>query len=192
MQYIFYATTPAKTPDTAPLHTNCSLTYGFITSVVFVLPKGCAGLVGAQLYKESCLVFPENQNVWFTGDDINQEFIEDIDCTDGIPYVDLVTYNSDTLYAHTIEVIFTIQQPIGQTATSGSSSGVTNNDVNPIGPSTSTYTCPDGTVVASAADCPNQPTTCPNGQHLENGICVNDVTPITSTEDIAAITEVLF
>lgn len=192
MQYIYYATIPANTPATTPLHTNCSLTYGIVTSVVFVLPKGCAGLVGVQLYKESTLVFPENQNVWFTGDAINQEFIEDIDCTDGIPYVDLVTYNVDTLYSHTIEVIFTIQQPIAQTTTSGVSTGVTNSDVNPIGNNTITYTCPDGTVVNDPADCPKQPTTCPKGQHLEAGKCVKDVTPVLPTEDIAAITEVLF
>ena len=177
MQYIYYATTPAKTTSASPVHTACSLTYGFITSIVYILPKGCAGLVGVQLYKESSLVFPYNPNVWFTGDDINQEFLEAIDCTDGIPYVDLVTYNLDTLYAHTIEVVFTVTQPSAQTTGGGSASSGGGSDITPIGPGPITYTCPDGTVVSDPSDCPKTPITCPDGQHLENGVCVNDVVP---------------
>lgn len=160
MQYIYYATTPAQTTAANPLHTNCALTYGYITSIVYILPKGCAGLVGVQLYKESSLVFPYNPNVWFTGDDINQEFLEDIDCTDGIPYIDLVTYNLDTLYAHTIEVVFTVTQPSQSITSSGSGSGSgSGGDITPIGPTPSpTYTCPDGSIVSDPADCPSTPT----------------------------------
>ena len=189
MQYIYYATTPAKTTAASPLHTACTLTYGYITSIVYVLPKGCAGLVGVQLYKESRLVFPYNPNVWFTGDDINQEFLEAIDCTDGIVNVDLVTYNLDALYAHTIEVVFTITPPSIQTSGGGSSSSGGGSDITPIGPVTPTYTCPDGTVVSDPADCPTTPITCPDGQHLENGVCVPNVVPPTPISVLTGIEE---
>jgi hypothetical protein len=127
MQYIYYATTPPNTPASNPLHTVCPLTFGYLTSVLFVIPKGCAGLVGIQLYQQSALFFPNNPSNWFTGDDLAQDFIEEVNLTQGLVNIDLVTYNLDTLYPHTIEVVFTITPPVvPSSGGQGGSSGETN------------------------------------------------------------------
>jgi hypothetical protein len=155
MQYIYYAVTPPKTTAANPLITDCPLTYGYLTSLVIILPKGCYGLLGLQLYQQSDLVFPANPNNWLTGDGLEQQFSEMIDLTSGRPNVQIATYNTDDTYTHTAEVIFSIQAPAaaasapsgGGAVIGGQTGGGGGGDISPLpdgGGGGGTITPPDG------------------------------------------------
>jgi hypothetical protein len=148
-QFIYYAPTPKNTSATNPILTQCALTYGTLSDIFITLPQGCKGLVGVQLYKESQLVFPANQNNWFTGDTVATHFEEAIDCTDGIITVVIATYNLDSQYSHTPFIVFTVEQPqVCPTAPSSTTSETEGEeggggDITPV-PVNPTPTCPDG------------------------------------------------
>ena len=170
MQYIYYASTPINTPIASPLVTDCALTNGFITNMLIVIPAGCVGLVGVQLQYASRQFFPINLNKWLTGDGLEVIFGENLDLTTGSRTVQLLTYNLDDTYQHTVEVVFTVEQMPSETTTQiGGGGGVevteitttiTNNDTNPLPPSNQ-YQCKDGSWVDDPSKCPETPTPSP-------------------------------
>lgn len=173
MQYIYYAITPPKTLASAPRLTTCALTYGIITDILFVYPKGCYGLVGLQILDHSELIFPANQNNWLTGDGLTQSFIEGIDLTNSDPTLVIQTYNTDDTYTHTIEVVFTIQPPTATSAPAGGgvSESQGSGDITPL---------PEPTPTPTPTPPAPTPIVCPTGYTLVNGVCVkNAPTPPT-------------
>ena len=180
MQYIYYVTTPAKTTSDKPLLTNCVLGYGVLTDCLFILPKGCAGLVGIRFFYQSELVFPTNQNNWLTGDALAERFIVDVAMLGGQTFVQVATYNSDDQYDHTIELVFTVLPPstlatvtesTGEGATiGGDGSEEGGGDISPL--PTVKVLCPDGSYADTLDECPK----------------VTPITPpVTTTLNIAEI-----
>lgn len=167
MQYVYYAQTPPSTSSKNPLVTTCALSYGYITSMLVVFPKGCAGLVGLQLYKASELFFPFNSNAWLIGDDLKENFGMLFPMLDENFNVQIATYNNDTLYSHTPYVVFTVEVPPSSPDTSMPTSAGGNyssgdqsqlpSDGGNGGTTTPSYTCPDGTVVDDPSKCPQTP-----------------------------------
>lgn len=168
MQYVYYAPTPANTSSKNPVITPCALGYGYITSLLVVFPKGCAGLVGLQLWKQTEQWFPFNQSAWLIGEDMKENFSSMFPMLDEIFTVQLVTYNTDTLYSHTPYVVFTVELPPSSPESSApttSEGSYTTGDQSQLpdggngnGNKTPTYTCPDGTIVDDPSKCPQTPT----------------------------------
>lgn len=78
------------------------LPIGRINRIWLEFPKGCAGLVGFQLWRGVHQIFPLPAGQWFKSDNavLNFAFTHDVDTEPH--YVELRAYNLDDTYPHTI------------------------------------------------------------------------------------------
>lgn len=101
-------TTPAATPSSSPQRVHWRLPAGILTTIRLRFPPGCMGLVGVRFRQGGLTLSPRTPSGWMIGDDeiIPQEVY--VELLPGWNDVVIETYNSDTLYPHTITAGFTV------------------------------------------------------------------------------------
>lgn len=102
MIYVKNIEIPKNTVKTAFINEYLWLQHGTIHQIDLVFPSGCAGLVGTRIKQGSHQVFPSNTGNWFTGDNINISFPENLNMTSPPYYLEIQAYNEDDRYPHTI------------------------------------------------------------------------------------------
>ena len=104
MIYTATVETAHSTLESNPKRTTLKLTKGMIYRVAFYFPPGPSGLVGVRVLHSHYQVWPNKPEEFFYGDNITIEF-EDTFLLSAPPFeLDIYTWNTDTAYAHTIQV----------------------------------------------------------------------------------------
>jgi hypothetical protein len=79
-----------------------NLPKGAIQRIWIEYPKGCAGLVGFQLWREARQIFPLPYGVWLRSDGITLSFAFTHEIVTNPFWVEIRAYNLDDTYQHTI------------------------------------------------------------------------------------------
>jgi hypothetical protein len=102
MFYEYRLTVPKNTPASSPRRQNVTLVPGTIVGIAVQVPKGCVGLVHAQVWEASHQLWPSNPEASIAGDGVVVEWEESYDL-DAEPYtLTLVAWNLDDSFAHTV------------------------------------------------------------------------------------------
>mgnify|MGYP001573842207 CR=1 FL=1 len=107
--YEFDITSPANTLQADPTEQLVSLNAGVITHVAVQIPRGCVGLVHAQIWRADFQVWPTNPEGDFQGDNVFIEWDEEYVLEDEPLDLRLIIWNLDDSYAHTITFRFALQ-----------------------------------------------------------------------------------
>ena len=102
MIYSYDITTPANTPESAPIVTLCRLPRGRAANVDVLFPPGCAGLAHIQIYRGLHQLWPGNAGASIVGDGITVSWVEDYMMLDEPLTLVAFTWNIDDTYPHTI------------------------------------------------------------------------------------------
>lgn len=100
--FFHYLTIPVNTAIENPLIYTMSLPLGMVKRLWVEFPKGCAGLAGVKIIRGVRQIFPLPDGVWLRSDNsvLNFAFSHAINQD---PFsVDIVGYNLDDTYPHTI------------------------------------------------------------------------------------------
>jgi len=85
-----------------PLTVNINLPIGVIHRVWVEFPKGCAGLVGVQIWRGPYQIFPLPEDTWLRSDNAVMNFALTHDMLKEPFTLTLKSYNEDDTYRHTI------------------------------------------------------------------------------------------
>jgi len=102
MFYEYRLTVPPNTPATAPVTQEIPLHPGRIVAMAVQLPRGCVGLVHAQILESLYIHWPSNPDSSFSGDATVIEWQESFDLDPTAPRLRLVGWNLDDTFSHTI------------------------------------------------------------------------------------------
>jgi hypothetical protein len=102
MFYEYRLTVPANTPADDPLTQEITLAPGRIIAMAVGLPRGCVGLVHAQVWHGLNIHWPSNPDSSISGDAVVVEWQESYDLDPTAPVLRLAAWNLDDSYAHTI------------------------------------------------------------------------------------------
>lgn len=102
LPFFHYLTIPKNTAIASYASYELTLPTGRINKIWVEFPKGCAGLVGFQMWRGEQQIFPLPSGVWLKSDNSVMNF-QLTHYIDTVPYeVDLRGYNLDDTYSHTI------------------------------------------------------------------------------------------
>jgi hypothetical protein len=102
MFYEYRLTVPANTLAAAPLIQDVALAPGRIVAFAVQLPRGCVGLVHAQIWEGLYIHWPSNPDSSFSGDAVVIEWQESHDLDATAPKLRLVAWNLDDTFPHTV------------------------------------------------------------------------------------------
>jgi hypothetical protein len=102
MFYEYRLTVPANTPDDSPLTQEVTLSPGRIIAMAVQLPRGCVGLVHAQIWRSLDIHWPSNPDSSFSGDAVVIEWQESYDLDPTAPRLVLAAWNLDDTFPHTV------------------------------------------------------------------------------------------
>jgi len=102
MFYEYRLTVPANTPAASPLVQEVALSPGRIIAMALQLPRGCVGLVHAQIWQSLDIHWPSNPDSSFSGDAVVIEWQESFDLDPTAPRLRLAAWNLDDSFDHTI------------------------------------------------------------------------------------------
>lgn len=107
MIYTASIKTNANTSKEAAKQTNIKITNGVITQVMILFPAGCVGLVNVQLFMGGHQFVPSTQGQVIKGDNVLITSPEFLEINDAPRIITVKTWNEDTIYDHTIEIMIT-------------------------------------------------------------------------------------
>jgi len=99
---------PNVLPETEQINI-LRLSRGIIRKVEIVFPRGCAGLVGVRIFRESVQVIPLNYPAWLDSDGETISINTEIDLSVNPYEVEVRGYNIDDTYPHTIRFRFELK-----------------------------------------------------------------------------------
>lgn len=99
-----YIAVPRNTTVANYLSYTMNLPKGAINRIWVEFPKGCAGLVGFQLWREARQIFPMPYGIWLKSDGATLSFAFTHEITTNPYFVELRVYNLDDTFPHTIWV----------------------------------------------------------------------------------------
>jgi len=111
MIFEYDLTVPKNTPKSSPKKKSFKLIYGIIHQLEVMFPTGCAGLVHCTIHEELHQVFPTNPDGNFKGDGtlIKGKVFHELALE---PYeLQLLAWNEDNTYDHTITVRLWLLKP---------------------------------------------------------------------------------
>lgn len=111
MFYDFSVPIPANTPESAPVLVTAALTAGVIHRLEIEFPAGCAGLVHVAIRQAIHQLWPGNDAGSFSSDDHVIAFDEHYVLEQPPLELELVGWNLDDTYAHTIPVRIGVLPP---------------------------------------------------------------------------------
>ena len=100
MIYELRVSIPANTAKSAAVDTDLFIHAGTVTQVSIEFPKGCAGLVHAQIFHWERQLWPTNTDSDFASDAAQIVFTEDYKVIDPPFMFTVREWNLDELYAH--------------------------------------------------------------------------------------------
>ena len=121
--YEFDVTSPAQTLQAAPTEVLAGLNAGVITRVAIQIPRGCVGLVHAQIWRGDFQVWPTNPDGNLKGDNAVIEWNDEYPMDDEPLDLRLRVWNDDDSYAHTLTFRFALL-PLDQAEARGASPGL--------------------------------------------------------------------
>lgn len=89
-----------STTQASPYTYNLTLPIGIIRRLTIEFPKGCAGLVGIQVYRGVTQVFPLPAGVWLKSDNSVLKFEFTHEMFTEPMFLELRAYNEDDTYFH--------------------------------------------------------------------------------------------
>jgi hypothetical protein len=102
MFYEYRLTVPANTPAATPLTREVVLAPGRIVAMAVQLPRGCVGLVHAQIWQGLDVHWPSNPDSSICGDAVVVEWQESFDLDPTAPRLRLAAWNLDDSFPHTV------------------------------------------------------------------------------------------
>ena len=108
MDYSFQVTTPPNTSKDDMVHTEMKITEGVITHVWMLHPRGCHGVAHATIDDGLSQIWPTNKDNDYAGNGEPIEFEENY-LMKSPAKLWLNTWNTSTLYPHTVYVHITVQ-----------------------------------------------------------------------------------
>jgi len=87
----------------------CRLTRGIVREISLTFPRGCAGLVGARIFRSTRQIVPQNPVEWITTDGETVDVKVDVDLSQEPYELEVWAYNEDEVYNHTLRVRFTVE-----------------------------------------------------------------------------------
>ncbi len=106
--YEFDVTSPANTLQAAPTEASANLNAGVVTHVGVQIPRGCVGLVHAQIWRADFQVWPTNPDGDFQGDDVVIEWNDEFAIEDEPTSLRLIVWNLDDSFPHTLTFRFAL------------------------------------------------------------------------------------
>lgn len=116
MIYQAEITVPPQTPKGAALKEELFLPKGTITRVSILFPAGCAALAHVIILHNERQVWPTSAGRSFVGDYMYMDFRESYELPDAWNRIQVVAWNEDDSYPHTI-VVWLECQPYEETWT---------------------------------------------------------------------------
>jgi len=116
--YVFNVSVPPNTAETRPVVVNAKLNPGIIHRVSILFPPGPAALTHLQIRRGNHQVWPSNPDSDFASDDEVISWEDNYPLDDEPLILQLVAWNQDDTYPHTITVRFGLL-PREQAPTSG-------------------------------------------------------------------------
>jgi len=107
MIYTASITTDANTSEENAKSTNIKITNGVITGIKILFPTGCVGLVNVQFFMGGHQFVPSTQGQSIKGDGVLIESPEFLEITDAPRIITIKTWNDDTVFDHTVEILIT-------------------------------------------------------------------------------------
>lgn len=105
LPFTLVSSTSKNTTIASPKLTSIILPLGRINYIWLNFPKGCAGLVGLQLWRGPNQIFPIPPGIWFTADGFFDKFgFTHVIFTEPFQLT-LKVYNLDDTYNHTVTCI---------------------------------------------------------------------------------------
>jgi hypothetical protein len=104
--YEFDVTSPAQTLESAPTELLAGLNTGVVTHVAVQIPRGCVGLVHAQIWRGDFQVWPTNPDGDIKGDNAIIDWDDEYAIDDAPTELRLRVWNDDDSYAHTLTFRF--------------------------------------------------------------------------------------
>ena len=111
MRYQKAVTAPSGTPVSQPVSDRLRLTVGTITAAYISFPAGCAGLVGARVFRGGHQLWPLMGASWLVTDDFTIKIDEALYLIDEPLDLVLEVYNTDTHYDHTVTLQLDLIEP---------------------------------------------------------------------------------
>lgn len=108
MFYAFAVTIPANTAAASPVREHVELVPGTIRKVDIQFPRGCVGLVHAQVHQEHHQLYPTNPGADFASDGFNIIWEDEHELVDGQSRLTLVAWNLDDTFPHTLTFRFAL------------------------------------------------------------------------------------
>jgi hypothetical protein len=102
MMYEYRLTVPPNTPAATPTVQTVTPAPGRIVAMAVQLPRGCVGLVHAQILTDLHVQWPSNPDADISGDGAIIAWQESYDLDPTAPRLRLVGWNLDDTWAHTI------------------------------------------------------------------------------------------
>lgn len=102
MFYEFHITTPRNTLESNPQLTELTLDLGVVTFVEMQFPRGCVGLLHAQVYNELHQVWPANPDGDIASEDARLAWTEEYELFTPAKRLIVRTWNEDDSYSHTL------------------------------------------------------------------------------------------
>lgn len=93
---------PAQTLESAPAEVSVSLIAGLVTHVDVQFPRGCVGLVHAQIWRSDFQVWPTNPDGNLKGDNVVVGWDDEYPVEDEPLALRLLVWNDDDSYAHRV------------------------------------------------------------------------------------------
>ena len=116
---IFTATVviPKNTTKESPYQQTVKLTYCVIDGVRVEIPLGVMWLAGIRMMVGGHQLYPTTNDEWITGNNSNIEWTDRYTLGDGIFEIEIIAYNLDQYYDHTIRVWFDVSERIDDSQT---------------------------------------------------------------------------
>ncbi len=113
-----HITVSKNTAAASPNRTSFKVNKGIIINAYLTFPAGCAGLVHVQVSLGGSPIMPVDKDAFIQGDNFVFVYPLFIEITQEPMRVDVVISNTDTVYAHTIDLQLLIVdkkfvQPVG-------------------------------------------------------------------------------
>lgn len=110
MFYEYSFTIPANTSQAEPEELVCPLAAGIINYIAVLFPAGCAGLAYLQIKRALHHIAPVNPDGAFNSNDEVIAFDEHFELSEQPFQVELVGWNLDDTFVHTLEVRFGVEE----------------------------------------------------------------------------------
>lgn len=108
MDYAKWITVPANTPESSPQKTTFLMWSGVIHQVRIKFPSGQEGTARCKIFQGSLQLWPTYRGEYYAGDGGGETFAEWHELEPGLNFLDVYTWNLDTLHDHEIFVAFRV------------------------------------------------------------------------------------